>query len=135
MVFAGWKRYRILIRFIPAAICRMCCAVRWKAHLAGSAGTKPRLERTLNMHGLAPQWVAGLLAGGAMAQVEGKTIPLSDVFQNAAKQEIEAIDVPVVGMYWGVAQVARTPVDEPIVFAIAAVRIGAGCGCAGPKLP
>lgn len=84
------------------------------------------LERTLNMPGLAPQWVAGLLAGGALAQVEGKSLPLAEVFQNAAKQEIEAVDVPVDGLHWGVAQVARTPVDEPIVFAIAAVRMAQG---------
>jgi len=84
------------------------------------------LERTLNMPGLAPQWVAGLLAGGALAYVEGKPIPLAEVLQNAAKQEIEAVDVPVAGLYWGTAQVARTPVDDPIVFAIAAVRMDQG---------
>ena len=84
------------------------------------------LERTLNMPGLAPQWVAGLLAGGAMALVEGKSIPLGEVLQNAAKQEIEAVDLPVEGLSWGMAQVARTPVDEPIVFAIAAVRMDEG---------
>lgn len=84
------------------------------------------LERTLNMPGLAPQWVAGLLAGGARAYVEGNPIPLAEVLQNAAKQEIEAVDVPVTGMYWGVAQVARTPVDEPIVFAIATVSMNKG---------
>lgn len=84
------------------------------------------LERTLNMPGLAPQWVAGLLAGGAMVLVDGKMIPLAEVLMNASKQELEAVLLPVEDMYWGAAQVARTPVDDPIVFAIAAVQMKEG---------
>ena len=84
------------------------------------------LERTLNMPGLAPQWVAGLLAGGALALVDGKGIPLAEVLQKAGKQEVEAVLLPVEDMYWGLAQVARTPVDDPIVFAIAVVQMNGG---------
>lgn len=84
------------------------------------------LERTLNMPGLAPQWLAGLLAGGALALVDGEHIPLTEVLQKASKQEVEAVLLPVEDMYWGVAQVARTPVDDPIVFAIAAVQVKGG---------
>lgn len=84
------------------------------------------LERTLNMPGLAPQWVAGLLAGGAMAHVEGKAIPLVEVLRTATKQSIKEVCLPIEGMLWGQAQVARTPVDEPIVFAIAAVKMRQG---------
>jgi CO/xanthine dehydrogenase FAD-binding subunit len=84
------------------------------------------LERTLNMPGLAPQWVAGLLAGGALVSVEGKSIPLAEAFKKASKQEIEAVYLPIESMFWGTAQVARTPVDEPIVFAIAAVQVERG---------
>ena len=84
------------------------------------------LERTLNMPGLAPQWVAGLLAGGALALVGGEIVSLADVLSHASKQEVEAVLFPGGDMFWGTAQVARTPVDDPIVFAIAAVQVKDG---------
>ena len=84
------------------------------------------LERTLNMPGLAPQWVAGLLAGGAMVHLSGKDIPLVEVMQKSTKQKYEEVRLAVEGLLWGSAQVARTPVDEPIVFAIATVKMSKG---------
>lgn len=84
------------------------------------------LERTLNMPGLAPQWVAGLLAGGAMVHLSGKDIPLVEVLQMSTKQSFQDVRLPVDGLCWGAAQVARTPGDEPIVFAIATVKMSKG---------
>ena len=84
------------------------------------------LERTLNMPGQAAQWVAGLLAGGALVVVDGETLPLAEALQKPSKPAFEAVLLPVEGMSWGTAQVARTPVDDPIVFAIAAVQVKDG---------
>jgi len=84
------------------------------------------LERALNMPGLAAQWVAGLLAGGALVVVDGETIPLAEVMGKASKQDVKALLLPIENMYWGMSQVARTPVDDPIVFAISAVQVKNG---------
>lgn len=84
------------------------------------------LERTLNMPGLAPLWVGGLLAGGTLVVVNDKSIPLEEVLQLSTKQSYQKVCLPIRGLVWGEAQVARTPVDEPIVSAIAAVKIVQG---------
>ncbi|MDY6877325.1 MAG: hypothetical protein SWK90_14135 [Chloroflexota bacterium] len=74
---------------------------------------------------IAPRWMAALLALGATVTVEGDTgpeeIPLADSLTRP-----QALHVRVGGMRQGEAHVARTPADEPIVAAVAAVEMDDG---------
>jgi len=83
---------------------------------------------------LASQWVAALLALGATGAVarapEGdagpEEVPLEALLENRIGEEVKVLRVRLAGKYWGEDRVARTPVDEPIVSAIAAVEIEDG---------
>jgi len=82
------------------------------------------VEKALRSPGLAPQWVASLLALNASVIVGGELQPLADfLHQKGRREKIEALQVPHAGTNrtWGEAHVARTPADPPIVAAIAVV--------------
>jgi carbon-monoxide dehydrogenase medium subunit len=73
---------------------------------------------------IAPQWMATLLALGATVIVEeggggSQEVPLAE----AEIANIRALLVRTESLRWGEAHVARTPADEPIVAAIATVKM------------
>jgi CO/xanthine dehydrogenase FAD-binding subunit len=84
-----------------------------------------QIQRALRSPRVAPRWSAALLALGATATTEGE--------DSSAHQSVEALleikravnitrlHVPIAGLSWGEARVGRTPADEPIVAAVAAV--------------
>lgn len=76
---------------------------------------------------VAPQWSAALLALGATVTFEGESgpaeIPLETLLTQRPKGEVTALNVRTEGVRWGEAHVSRTPADEPIVAAIAAVEM------------
>lgn len=75
------------------------------------------VSRVLASPRIAPQWVAALLALGAAEEM-----PLAEVGSDG----VRALHVRAERLRWGEARVARTPADEPIVAAVAAVRIENG---------
>ena len=85
------------------------------------------LRRALASPGIAPQWMAALLALGASVTVEREPepeqIPLETLLHERIEGEIIALHVRTEGIRWGYAQVARTPVDDPIVAAVACVEM------------
>jgi CO/xanthine dehydrogenase FAD-binding subunit len=88
------------------------------------------VRRALRSPRVAPQWVAALLALGATVNLErgddGPTeVTLESLLQRRTEGKISALHVPLGGVErrWGQATVARTPADEPIVAAIAAVVV------------
>jgi CO/xanthine dehydrogenase FAD-binding subunit len=100
--------------------------------LSWQARTEMVVHRTLTAPRIAPQWLASLLALGASATVsndDGSTqVLLRDLMQHRPLGEISILHVPLpVGaggrLRWGEARVARTPSDEPIVMAVAAVEM------------
>jgi len=108
------------------------CPPLLRQALTGAISWQVRNEtpvwRALAVPRLAPQWVAGLLALGAMLVVDGEEVPLAvgARFPRPARragQASHAVHVRVGGLYWGEAHVARTPADEPIVAAVAVVEM------------
>jgi len=97
--------------------------------LSWQARNETPLWRTLAAPRLAPQWVAGLLALGATLVVHGEENPLAVGSQFPRPERGEGLphshelNVRVGGLRWGEAHVARTPTDEPIVAAVAVVRM------------
>jgi len=103
------------------------------------------VRRALTSRRIAPQWVAALLALGATVTVEEDAGPaemtLETLLQQKRAGKIAALHVPgagsegrAVGIRWGTAGVARTPTDEPIVWAVAVVELddpAAGSGQGG----
>ncbi|MFL7794648.1 MAG: molybdopterin cofactor-binding domain-containing protein [Anaerolineae bacterium] len=73
---------------------------------------------------VAPQWVAALLALGATIVTEDGEALLAEA--DAAGAKARTLSVKLDGLCWGEASVARTPADEPIVAAVAAVRLEDG---------
>jgi CO/xanthine dehydrogenase FAD-binding subunit len=96
---------------------------RW---LSWQARNRTTVERVLTTPSLALQWFAGLLALGAVVAVEGQQVPLETFLARRVKGRLDMLHVPVAGICWGEAHVGRTPADEPIVSAIAAVERGRG---------
>jgi carbon-monoxide dehydrogenase medium subunit len=88
------------------------------------------LRRALVSPGIAPQWMAALLALGATVTVEREPepeeMPLEELLQERVDGEIIALHVRTEGLRWGYAQVARTPADDPIVAAVACVEMQGG---------
>jgi CO/xanthine dehydrogenase FAD-binding subunit len=95
--------------------------------LTGSVSWQVRNEttvhRALASPRVAPQWVAALLALGAMVQVDGAEISLETLLQDKVEGTMSALKVGVKGKRSGQAHVARTPADEPIVAVVAAVEM------------
>jgi carbon-monoxide dehydrogenase medium subunit len=87
------------------------------------------VRRVLSVPRVAPQWVAALLALGATVTVEGddglSEVPLEALLRAQASGRVSALNVPVGpgGASLGEAHVGRTPTDEPIVAAVAAVEV------------
>lgn len=87
------------------------------------------IGRTLTSPRLAPQWVAALLALGVTVTVqadEGSTdIPLEALVERRVVGRVSTLHLSLPGSQhrWGAARVGRTPADEPIVAAVAVVRM------------
>lgn len=108
-------------------------ALSWQARNSRSVRTALASPRS------APQWVAALLALGAtaviVAEAEAETeagkendsgpqeVPLEAVMQRRIRGRVSALRVRMGEKKWGQARVARTPADEPIVAAVAAVEM------------
>lgn len=109
--------------------------------------------KTLRASSLMPQWLAALLALGAVVTVqreenpqprperaparrsesaEGsveRDLPLEAFLNGKVKGEVTGLHIPTGGssaIRWGEEHVARTPADEPIVAAFATVKMKAG---------
>jgi CO/xanthine dehydrogenase FAD-binding subunit len=78
------------------------------------------LGRVVQAPGLAPQFVAALMAWGATARLETDQAPVGAPVDGG---DLMVVWVPldVVGRRWGASQVSRTPADTPIVAALAVV--------------
>jgi carbon-monoxide dehydrogenase medium subunit len=85
------------------------------------------ISKALISHRIAPQWVAALLALGATVTIrEGDSsteVPFETLTQRQAEKKVSSLHIREKGVRWGEARVARTPADEPIVAAIAAVKM------------
>jgi CO/xanthine dehydrogenase FAD-binding subunit len=90
------------------------------------------LQRALISPSIAPQWSAALLALGAWVTVtdEGDSgtwsqseMALEELLQKRVEGEVVSVHVRTDLAKWGMAQVGRTPTDEPIVAAVAAVEL------------
>ncbi len=84
------------------------------------------VRRTLKASSVMPNWMAALLALGAVVTVEGdggdEEVDLEALIQREVKGAIKTLHVPRrAGARWGEAHVARTPSDDPIVAAFAVV--------------
>jgi CO/xanthine dehydrogenase FAD-binding subunit len=84
------------------------------------------LEQALLSPGLAPQWIAALLAWGAHLNIttdDRRCIPLVDYLRGvgSGRGRPSHLLLPIhpVGRRWGEASVGYTPSDQPIVTAIA----------------
>jgi carbon-monoxide dehydrogenase medium subunit len=100
--------------------------------LSWQARNEISIDRSLRAHRIAPKWIAALLALGATATVEtddgGTETPLDKLAQYRSGAEISTLHIPYPGesgIKWAEATVARTPADDPIVAAIAAVKMEA----------
>ena len=86
------------------------------------------VQKALRVPRLAPLWETMLLALGAVvveATEEGeRETPLAQA--DASHMVTLHVPTPFPGQRWGVAQVARTPADEPIVAAVAVVGLVEG---------
>jgi CO/xanthine dehydrogenase FAD-binding subunit len=87
--------------------------------------------RTLRASQLMPQWLAALLALGAVVSIKGddgvEEVGLEALVERQGKGDVEALHVPRrAGVVWGEARVARTPSDDPIVAALAVVESSDG---------
>jgi hypothetical protein len=90
------------------------------------AGTT--LEQAILSPGLAPQWIATLLAWGAYLNFTSdarRSIPLADYLQGVGpgrgRPSHLLLPIHPVGRRWGEASVGHTPSDQPVVTAIAIV--------------
>jgi CO/xanthine dehydrogenase FAD-binding subunit len=82
------------------------------------------IDRVLTTPSTALSWFAALLALGATVSVEDRGDLLLEAFlEHRVHGRLLTLQVPVAGMIWGEAHVARTPSDDPIVAAVAAVRV------------
>jgi CO/xanthine dehydrogenase FAD-binding subunit len=81
------------------------------------------VRRALSSPRIAPLWVTALSALGATVTVEGDEGKEEVSLAEAGSARPDALHVEMDGLRWGEAHVARTPADEPIVAAVAAVRL------------
>jgi carbon-monoxide dehydrogenase medium subunit len=111
------------------------CAELFRRTLTGSVSWQVRNRtttgRVLTTPSAALSWFAALLALGAEVSVEGQGhVPVHQFLERRIKGRLQTLHVPVLGcdgtplrgICWGEARVARTPSDEPIVSAVAAVE-------------
>ena len=101
------------------------CPELFTRTLSGTISWQARNEtpvrRVLRAPQLAPQWVGALLALGARVTVESEEEPVPLTIADGS--DARELRLNLQGWHWGVAHVARTPADEPIVAAVAAVRM------------
>ena len=106
----------------PPLLCQTLTGV-----LSWQTRNEKSVRQALTSPRVAPQWVAALLALGAMVTMEGDTgaaeIPLEALPQRRAEGKVSTLHVMVGGVKCGEAHVARTAADEPIVAAVAVVEI------------
>jgi putative selenate reductase molybdopterin-binding subunit len=106
------------------------CPLLLRRALTGTLSWQTRNEttvrRALASPRLAPQWMAALLALGATVTVEGDDGPMEVPLAEAGSSRLSVLHVGVDNLRWGEAHVARTPADEPIVAAVAVVRLEGG---------
>jgi CO/xanthine dehydrogenase FAD-binding subunit len=113
---------------LQAVLDSPACPPLFRRTLSGVLSWQMRNEtpvsRVLASPRIAPQWVAALLALGTKVTVEGaaEEMPLAE----ARSDDVKALHVRAEKLRWGEARVARTPADEPIAAAVAAVRIEEG---------
>jgi hypothetical protein len=86
------------------------------------------LEQALLSPGLAPQWIAALLAWGAHLNIttdDRRSIPLADYLRGVSSGRGRAshllLPIHPEGHRWGESSVGHTPSDQPVVTAIAVV--------------
>ena len=95
--------------------------------LSWQARNETPIYRALTSARIASQWSAALLALGATVTVEGNDgsteIALETLGQYEGEGKVSVLHIRVDGMTWCEAHVARTPADEPIVAAVAAVKM------------
>jgi CO/xanthine dehydrogenase FAD-binding subunit len=91
------------------------------------------VERVVRSPGLAPQWIASLLALGARVVFrddETASFTLAEhmlrVGPNHGKLVGIVLPMGVPGLVWGESHIGRTPTDTPIVTAIAAINMADG---------
>jgi CO/xanthine dehydrogenase FAD-binding subunit len=87
------------------------------------------VQKTLKSARIAPQWIGALLALGTTVTVEKESgsadVPLETYLQDGSEGKATTLRVDVGEIRWGMGLVARTPADEPIVAAFAAVELDA----------
>ena len=95
--------------------------------LAWQTRNQTTVRRALTAAGVAPTWVAALLALGASVTVEtdGKAadLPLETYLKQRVEGRVSALHLPDADRRWGEAHVARTPADQPIVAAVAVAEL------------
>jgi len=100
--------------------------------LSWQARNETPVRRALASPHVAPYWLAALLALGATITIEDGNspteIPLETLIRRKAEGRVSALHIQAVGVRWGEAHVARTPADEPIVAAVAALKIDESSG-------
>lgn len=108
------------------------CPPLFRRTLGGALSWQVRNEtsvrRALASPRVAPRWLAALLALGATAMVEDSSgvsteVHLQVLLRREAAGKVVALHVRTAGLRWGEASVSRTPADEPIVSAVAAVEL------------
>jgi carbon-monoxide dehydrogenase medium subunit len=109
----------------PPLLCKtLTRALSWQTR------NRRQAQRAVVSPSIAPQWSAALLALGATVTVEGEggktEIPLEALLERRVEGEVTALHVKTEGVRWGMAHVGRTPADEPIIAAVAAVEMEGG---------
>ncbi|MFC2030533.1 FAD binding domain-containing protein [Chloroflexota bacterium] len=107
--------------------CPLLLRLALNGALSWQERNRRQVGRALVSPSIAPQWSAALLAFGATVKIEGDSgpleVPLEDVIHRRAKGEAVSLIVETAGKRTGEAHVGRTPADEPIVAAVAAVEV------------
>jgi len=101
--------------------------------LSWQVRNRRQVARALVSPTVAPQWSAALLALAATVRVQTSAassvleVGVEDLVSRRVQGDPISLQVRLDDLRWGEAHVARTPADEPIVAAIAAVKLnGAG---------
>jgi CO/xanthine dehydrogenase FAD-binding subunit len=117
-------------RPLQAALDDTACPQVLRQTLTGTLSWQVRNEvtvrRALSSPRIAPLWLTALYALGTVAIVEEDGSEREVVLAEAGSARPTALRVVADGLQWGEARVGRTPADEPIVAAIAVVKLDGG---------
>lgn len=91
--------------------------------LSWQARNEVTVRRALSSPRIAPLWTTALFAAGATITVDEDGSGKEVVLAEAGSARPVALHVETDGLRLGEAHVARTPADEPIVAAVAAVKL------------